>query len=44
MSDCGWCGLPLADQFGTSKVVWGVEVCEYCIELAEMCWEPAATL
>lgn len=40
MSDCGFCGLPLADQFGTSEVVWGVTVCEACIELAQICWEP----
>ena len=38
--DCGFCGLPLADQFGQSAVVYGTEVCESCVELAEMCWEP----
>lgn len=40
MSDCGFCGLPLREQFGSSEIVWGVEVCEACIELAEICWEP----
>ena len=40
MSDCGFCGLPLADQFGIPAIVWGVDVCEACIELAEICWEP----
>jgi len=39
MSDCGFCGLPLSDQYGTSEIVCEVEVCEACIELAQMCWE-----
>ena len=38
--DCGFCGLPLSDQFGDSAIVWGMEVCEACIELAEIAWEP----
>jgi hypothetical protein len=40
MSDCGFCGLPLRDQFGVPAIVWEVLVCEACIELAEICWEP----
>lgn len=40
MSDCGFCGLPLREQFGSPAVVYGVEVCEACIDLASICWEP----